>query len=311
MEKIVRKSKQNSPMCSVIITCYNYGQFIDQCIQSVVSQTYRDFEIIVINDGSTDNTDEIIQPYLCDDRIRYVKQTNAGQANAKNTGIKKSNGQFIAFLDADDVWEKSKLEKQIKLFQNAKIGVVFSRAKYINEKGEHLNYKSTLKYLEPKSGNVTTHLFYDNFVPFSSSVVRHECFDKYGCFDETLEMAIDWDLWLRLSVGYQFEFINEPLLFYRIGHAGQMSRDINKRYLCLDRIINNFTMRNHNLLPDSMVRDAMSYKYCGRGYYYRSFDPLKSLKYYLLAIKNNPLKKDAYIGFLKSVLINSLLRHKK
>jgi glycosyltransferase involved in cell wall biosynthesis len=277
----------------------------------VISQTYQDFEIIVINDGSTDNTDETIQPYLCDDRIRYIKQANAGQANAKNTGIKNSNGQFIAFLDADDAWEKSKLEKQIKLFHNSNIGVVFSRAKYINEKGEDLNYKPSMRYLTPRSGNVTKYLFYDNFVPFSSSVVRHECFDKYGCFDETLEMAIDWDLWLRLSVWYQFEFIDEPLLLYRMGHAGQMSRDINKRYHCLDKIMNNFTMRNHNLLPDSIIRDAMSYKFCNRGYYYRSSDPLKSFKYYLLSMKNNPLKKDAYIGLMKTILINSLLRHKK
>jgi len=301
---------EKEPIISIVITTYNYAQYLPLAIESAIGQTYNSIEVIVVNDGSTDDTSEVISPYLNNQKFKYIKQANAGQANAKNTGIKNANGQLIAFLDADDIWEKSKLEKQVKLFHNLKTGVVFSRARYINKRGEGLNYNLTMGYLTPRSGNVTKFLFYDNFIPFSSSVVRRECFEKYGLFDETLEMAIDWDLWLRISTGHQFDFIDEPLLLYRIGHSGQMSKNIEKRYHCIDRVMNAFIKKNPNLLPDSIIRDSKSYKYCGIGYYYRKSDPLKSLKYYFLSLKNNPLKRDAYIGLMKTILLNSLLKHK-
>ena len=188
------------PTISIVITCYNYSCYLAGCLDSVLSQTFQDFEVIVVNDGSTDNTDEVIFPYIKDPRIIYIKQKNSGQAKAKNTGIQKSKGRLIAFLDADDLWDTTKLEKQMPLFDDKGVGVVYSRVRYIDEQGDDVSFQHKSTYLTPRAGKITEFLFIDNFIPFSSSVVRRECFERVGVFDESIRMGIDWDLWLRISV---------------------------------------------------------------------------------------------------------------
>lgn len=290
-------------LVSVVITCFNYGKYLRHCIESVLGQTYTDFEIIVVNDGSTDNTEEIMNEYLAHPRIIYIKQQNSGQTVAKNLGIKQSSGSFVAFLDADDLWCCEKLEKQMALFARKDVAVAFSKARYINEEGEEIqNFKLSGKYLIPRAGKVTDFLLFDNFIPFSSAVVRRECLKRVGAFDESLKMGIDWDLWLRISTGYEFAFVDEPLLSYRIGHSGQMSKNGEERQRCADRIRYNFIHNNQGLVSPQTIKKAYAYAYCNRGYYFRNIDRSKSSKYYLAAIKLNPTKLNAY----KGLLINAL-----
>jgi glycosyltransferase involved in cell wall biosynthesis len=271
-----------------------------------LSQTFQDFEIIVVNDGSTDNTDEVISPYLDDSRIRYLKQTNAGQANAKNTGIRNAEGDFIAFLDADDIWNTTKLDKQISLFSNPQVGVVYSITRYIDEQGNEVSFQSDSKYLAPQTGKVTEFLFFDNFIPFSSSVVRRECFDRVGVFDESIKMGIDWDLWLRISVHYLFRFVDEPLLLYRIGHVGQMSKNLEVRQACTDRIMSNFLEKHPVLLSRKVVRKAKVYTQVNRGYYFRSINTDKALVHYIKALKADPFNLISWIGLIKTVGIGAI-----
>jgi len=295
-------SQQKNPRVSVVITCYNYGRYLAQCLESVLSQTYADYEIIFVNDGSTDDTDEVISMFLSDSRIQYICQKNMGQAKAKNVGIKHSSGQFIAFLDADDFWHPTKLEKQLLLFSDKKVGVVYSRAQYVGESGKHVNSKPSRRYLKPRSGFVYRSLLFDNFVPFSSSVVRKEVLEKCGTFDESLSMGIDWDLWLRVSSQYQFRFVNEAMLFYRVGHSGQMSQNIEERQRCSDRIMTNFIEKNRPLLKPRWIRKAWAYTFVNRGFYFRNRDLLLSSKYYYDSIKNNCFQLVAYSGLLKNAL---------
>jgi glycosyltransferase involved in cell wall biosynthesis len=290
-------------LVSVIITCYNYGRYLEQCLESVLSQTYTNIEIIVVNDGSTDNTDEIMRKYLSSPKVRYIRQENAGQANAKNRGISDAKGVYIAFLDADDMWEASKLEKQIPLFAEPSVGVVYCLAKYFDENGNEMDYSMTSEYLRPRRGNVTEWLFFDNFIQFSSSVIKREYLDRFGVFDETLKMGIDWDLWLRISVACKFAFVDEPLFYYRIGHTGQMSKNLEERQRCSDRIMNNFLMKNPGLLSLRTIRHAYAYTYLNRGYYYRNVDWKKSSKYYMNALRNNPGNIRAFKGIVKNLLI--------
>jgi len=289
---------------SVVITCYNYARYLQGCIESVLGQTWQNLEIIVVNDGSTDHTDEVIAPYMSDERIHYIKQRNAGQAHAKNIGIRNAKGAFIAFLDADDMWVPTKLERQIPLFTDEQIGVVYSLARYIDQNDDEVVFNHVSPYLAPRKGWVTDFLIFDNFIPFSSSIVRRECFERVGLFDESIKMGIDWDLWLRFSVHFLFQFVNEPLLLYRVGHPGQMSQDLEARHKCADRITASFLDKNPGILTKDTVRDAFAYTYLSRGYYYRSQDIMISFTYYWKAVKCNPFSLRIWKSFVKTILIS-------
>ncbi|MCI5120563.1 MAG: glycosyltransferase [Candidatus Electrothrix sp. AUS4] len=293
------------PTVSVVITCYNYGEYLAGCLESVLSQTYTDYEIIIIDDGSTDNTSDVVKPY-CNQYslIQYIKQENAGQANAKNQGIKKARGQFIAFLDADDLWHPKKLEKQMVLFADDNVGVVYSRQRFVDEDGKPIQQKKgrVQQTLLPKSGKITTALFIDNFVPFSSSVVRSECFKEFEGFDESIAMGIDWDLWLRISTRYHFDYVDEPLLLYRIGHSGQMSKNILTRQECSDRIMDKFKVDYPEELPASVERQAMAFTFCNRGYFFRHQNLILSTQYFLQAWLKRPFWIKPYYSLLKNCL---------
>ncbi|MEW4568947.1 glycosyltransferase [Tautonia sp. JC769] len=223
---------------SVVIATYNYGRYLASAIDSVLAQTFQDYEVIVVDDGSTDQTYEVIQPYLDDPRIRYLRNEHLGQPRTKNAGIKASRGGYVAFLDADDRWLPSKLEKQVFLFEkdpSCRIGVVYSRRGWIDELGSPIDRGDRT----PLRGDVLAPLFYRPFICFSSSMVRRSVLDEVGLFDETTQYSIDYDLWLRIALKYQFDFVDEPLTLYRTGHANMSSRQ-HERVWCVRKIIYRF-----------------------------------------------------------------------
>jgi glycosyltransferase involved in cell wall biosynthesis len=287
-----------SAKVSVVITCYKYAHFLPFAMDSALGQTHQNVEVIMVNDGSPDNTDEVMQRYLSDPRVVYVKQENAGQAVAKNNGIQRATGDFVAFLDADDIWQTDKLEKQLPLFANPEVGVVYCRVKYMDEKGTPVEVADRALW-RPKRGRITADIFLDNLIPFCAAVVRRSCFDKVGVMDPSFRMGIDWDLWLRMSVNYQFDFVDEPLLNYRVGHAGQMSKNYLVREQDTMRIMEQFVRANPGLLPESLIRWAYAYSYCNRGYYFRRNDRWKSLSFYFKAIRVRWQHVQAYLGIVK------------
>ncbi|TKB23960.1 glycosyltransferase [Desulfopila sp. IMCC35006] len=290
------------PEVSVVITCFNYGRYLEGCLCSVLAQTYEDYEIIVVDDGSTDNTPQIMTRFADVRNLVYIRQDNSGQANSKNKGIKNARGRYVAFLDADDLWEKDKLAKQVRLFENKAVGVVYSRARVIDKNGHSVTFNFSLQYLTPRSGMVSRWLLFDNFIPFSSSIVRKECIERLGAFDETLSMGIDWDLWLRISTQYEFDFVDESLFAYRIGHSDQMSKNAEERRKCSDRIMENFIMNYPDVITDANIRKVYSYTYCNRGSYNRKFDKKKSYRYFFRAILKDPFNIGAYKGIVKNII---------
>ena len=205
-------------------------------------------------------------------------------------------------MDADDKWASDKLEKQIPLFEQQYIGVVYSRSSFIDSKGILLDSDLLGEYLQPRRGKVTDFLIFDNFVPFSSVIVKKECFELCGLFDASLTMGIDWDLWLRFSIEYQFDFVDEALLLYRVGHSGQMSRNLLERINCADKIITKFKATFPDVVSITKMKEVDYYTFCQRGYSLKSCGLRYPVMYYYKAISLFPFRKRAYIGFLKTLL---------
>lgn len=254
----------SSPYVSIIMAAYNAQSFIAEAIQSLLDQSYKDFEILIVDDGSTDNTRSVITPFLKDSRVKYFHQKNHGQTVAKNRGINESSGEIIAFCDADDYWHKEKLEKQLVLLvADAEVGVVYSDIQAIDETGAPLKSAQTLSGPE---GFILSKLLFDNFIPFGSAIIRKNCINEHGGFNENYRMGIDWDLWLRVSTSWKFGFVPEKLYFYR-EWSGQMSRNYKGRYLGAITILQNFKKSHPDLLNRSLYRQALSDIYANYAYH--------------------------------------------
>ena len=210
----------NQPLVSVIIPAYNAEKFIAKTLESVLSQTYQNIEVLVVDDGSTDTTAEIVKSFTQkDSRVSLLQQSNAGVAAARNLAILKSKGEYIAPLDADDIWYPRNLEKQVKClnFSASSVGVVYSWSVDINEQDLLTGgfYNSSIE------GEVYTALVYKYFIGnASSSLIRRVCLEKvggYNCFFklENAQGCEDWELHLRIAEHYQFKVVPEYLVGYR------------------------------------------------------------------------------------------------
>jgi|GEM_PF-457222 len=213
-----------NPLVSVIIPTYNYGYYIEGTIQSVLSQTFSDFEVIVVDDGSTDNTGEIVRQF--GDKVQYIRQDNGGPNMARNTGIKAARGQYIAFLDADDKWLPEKLERQMPLIQrDPKIGLVYSRVYKFDQSGVIFGHYP----LGPcYRGKVMRQLYMRQVITMSSALMKREVFKRVGLFDEKVTGPDDWDMWLRIAACYEFDFVPQPLALYRIHNSWARTKNPEK-----------------------------------------------------------------------------------
>lgn len=210
------------PKVSVVIPAYNSMTYLPETIGSVLNQTFTDFEVIVVNDGSSDNTEQWVAQ-ISDPRIKLISQENQGLSGARNTGIERANGEYIAFLDADDLWESTKLEKQVRcLDEHREVGLVYTWVNLINEAGKPTG-RTFKNYAE---GNVWETLIEHNIVESGSvAMVRRHCFETCGVFDRNLRSFVeDWDMWLRIASRYSFKVIQEPLVYYR-QHSNSASRN--------------------------------------------------------------------------------------
>lgn len=203
-----------NPLVSIIVPTFNRAQLVAEAIKSVLNQTYGNFEIIIIDDYSTDNTAELIGK-INDDRISYFcLNKNQGAPAARNIGLKKASGQLIAFLDSDDQWVSTKLEKQVALFEREQhIGLVYTGIKFINNQSERV--------LVPKvRGDISKNILMKNYVgPTSSVLIKKALIDKVGGFDNTLPSCQDWDLFIRIGQICEIDYIAEPLVLY-FEHGG-------------------------------------------------------------------------------------------
>lgn len=211
-------------MISVIIPAYNAEKTVVESINSVLGQTYSDFELIVINDGSTDRTLEVVEGIKGkDSRVKVFSYENAGGSVSRNRGAFLAKGEFISFLDADDIWTPDKLEMQLLALQkNPEYGVAYSWTDYINGRGEIVGNGSRVR----ASGDVYERLIENNFLENGSNpLIRTEIFIATGGFDNSLKAAQDWDMWLRLAMQSLFVYVPKVQVLYRIS-ANSLSANI-------------------------------------------------------------------------------------
>lgn len=201
------------PLISVIIPVYNDEKTIRDTIECVLNQTLSDLELIIINDGSTDATLEVINS-IQDSRIKVSSYLNAGVSEARNRGIFQAVGQYISFIDADDLWTKDKLDAQFKALQaNPQAAVAYSWTDYIDESGQVLRQNCHFTF----NGDVYAKLLLSDFIGSGSNpLIRTQALEEVGGFKTSLTHAEDWDLWLRLAALYEFVAIPYPQILYRI-----------------------------------------------------------------------------------------------
>ncbi|NPA54191.1 MAG: glycosyltransferase family 2 protein [Aquificae bacterium] len=214
-----------NPKVSVVLPTYNRAAYLDRAIRSVLNQSYSDFELIVVDDASKDNTEEVVKSFK-DDRIVYIRNPkNLGGAGARNVGIKRAKGEFIAFQDSDDEWLPEKLKIQMDVFEKAEPDVAVVYTAFIRKYGDRevLIPSPNIKKTE---GNIYKELLYHvNFVNTPTAVVRKKAIEDVGYFDERFPRLQDWDLFLRLAKKYKFKFIKKPLMI-SYDTPGNISSDI-------------------------------------------------------------------------------------
>jgi glycosyltransferase involved in cell wall biosynthesis len=213
------KKNQKNPLVSVIIPTYNRGWIVQEAIGSVLEQDFADYELIVVDDGSADDTAAILTVY--GSTITVLNQPNRGVSAARNRGIAAASGQLIAFLDSDDLWLPRKLSTQVEFFKNHPDTVISQTQERWIRNGVRVNPRQRHHKF---SGMIFEHSLALCLVSPSAVMLKKSLFDEVGVFDEQLPACEDYDLWLRISCRYPVHLIDAPLVIKRGGHADQLSR---------------------------------------------------------------------------------------
>lgn len=258
------------PKVSVIIPTYNMAKFVSSAVNSVLSQTYKYFEVIIVNDGSTDRTREVLKRYKKHRKIKIINQSNKGLACSRNTGIKLSKGKYIAWLDADDIWRRDFLEIAVALLESHK-EISFVHANLYRFKENVNDAKSRILLFDVSKVSETTlikKILLGSYHVNNTQVIKKECIQDIGMFDERLSKrgCEDLDLWLRMLRKYKSVYINKPLIYYRQNLEG-MSKNLLKMKEANHYVLDKFF--SDPMLPEKIVkikRAAYANMYFDYGY---------------------------------------------
>jgi glycosyltransferase involved in cell wall biosynthesis len=246
------------PTVSVVVPAFNAAWCIGRAVDSVLAQTFRDFELIVVDDGSTDDTAQVLQRYGT--ALRLVRKRNGGLSSARNAGIAAARGEMVAFLDADDWWFERKLERQMELMRlRPQVGFCSTAANVVDPDGKLLNVWQTARW----EGSFLAHLFGahgDVAGSGSAVVVRCALLGRVGGFDESLRSLEDIDMWMRLAAVAEYDCIDEPLAVI-VKRPGSMSKNLEVMRASAVRVMR----KNRDLLPASMR--GSYWRHCLAGVY--------------------------------------------
>ncbi len=220
------------PRVSVVVPTYNRAHLLGTCLRSIAGQTYHDFEIVVVDDGSTDDTAQVVASLA--PRARYLWQENRGVASALNLGIGQASGEYVSFLASDDALLEKALETEVKVLdENPGVGLVYSQAWEVSENGVATSLRKPAfargSYVRSGRKEIEGLLFWDH-ITSSTVMARRRCFDDVGLFDPQLCVGEDWDMWIRIAKKYDVAYIDRPLANY-LKHSGNISMVIDIEFL--------------------------------------------------------------------------------
>jgi glycosyltransferase involved in cell wall biosynthesis len=252
-----------TPKVSVIIPTHNRASLLGRAVNSVLSQTFIDFELIIVDDASNDQTDLVVKSFA-DRRIKYIHhEVNGGEAESRNTGIRNAQGEYIAYLDDDDEWLPRKLEKQVRVMDGCgpDTGVIYTGMYHI----ELNTGKKVYSEEACRRGHILEQLLENNFVTGSTALVRSECYRKVGMYDPTVRFGPDWEMWIRIAKYFEFESIPEPLYCYSI-HRNRLSANFAIQIEGLRRILelhSNLFLKNSKAHSRQLTNLGLLYYLCG------------------------------------------------
>lgn len=282
------------PQVTVIIPTYNRSILLNNSVASVLSQTYRDFELLVIDDSSTDDTHDVMAK-LADRRVQYIKNTsNKGIPAIRNIALSNTNGKYIAFLDDDDEWMLDKLEKQLNIIENSSksLGCVYTGCNFVFTDDKSLNQVTVPRY----RNKILKELLLDNFIVTSSTLLKAECFEKVGMFDESIPFAEDYDMWIRIAQEYEFDFVRSPMINYRI-HRNSISSNNKATIIGLERLLKKHEklfLQNKEAYSNHLLRIGVANCYTGN---------MKAGREALIkALEHNKFDKRVYYNLLLATL---------
>lgn len=245
-------SALSGPLISVILPVYNRANWVARAIDSVLSQTYQNIELLVIDDGSTDDTPQVLESY--GSRLRVLKQAHAGAEAARNLGLENARGEFIAFIDSDDLWYADRLSRQLLCFNRVEVGLVFGNAALVDYRQtppRHLK-RTFFDNVRPSRGRVMEVFERGCFVPCSSVLVRRRCIAETGGFT-TGHVAADYLKWLEISASYEFDYIPDPVFEYAI-HPGGISHNLLETLADRIESFKDMLAQNRNVKMDRVLR---------------------------------------------------------
>ncbi|MCZ8133156.1 MAG: glycosyltransferase family A protein [Steroidobacteraceae bacterium] len=254
------------PRVSIVLPTWNRAAFVGHAIASVQQQTFEDWELALVDDGSTDATAQVVRAFLRDPRIRYLQKPRRGQAAARNAGIAATSARFVCFLDSDDFWPAGKLAEQVAVADdNPGFDVFYGEEDEVDAQARPLETRRMKRH----AGDVLVPLLKDNFVPMSSAMVRRTALEAVGGFDEALRRADDYDLWLRLSLRHRFHYSPGTWSYCRVMPA-QLSSDKEARFAANELIVDRVLARAADRLSPATARWARAMLQVRRSRYYAS-----------------------------------------
>lgn len=273
---------------SVIMATYNRAKLICEAISSVYAQNYPNIELIVVDDGSTDNTSEVLSPWLGRDDFIFLQQANQGQPAAQNLALTRASGEFICFLDSDNIWLPGKLERQLQFMaEHPEVDILYGDLITIDGEG-----RETGRHNMPRhSGRIYRELLKDNCVSGNTAMMRRHCLDRCGPFDASVRVAADFEMWLRYSPHCTFHYLPEFFAKYRV-FPDQVSSDKERRFNSVKTSITKFFTANPDLLTTTEQRKVWAAFYARWAYYRAKGGKLQlAIAAAIHSIRNYPWQK--------------------